>query len=137
MVKNLGNSYAPLRSNQMTKLEYNPNDSEINVSKMSRNDIEFNSINAKCEYLETLNSNLVQENNKLKYQIGAGMHKTSMTDHKTSQDTITRSHKDHLLKIKSDYDAMIEETKYSCQREYERLNSEWLEKESELLARLN
>jgi hypothetical protein len=83
MVQNLGNSYIAKRNHQIRHVEYNP-DSDVNVSKSSRHDGHYESIYAKCEYLETLNSNLIHENQKLKLDSGA-QHRMGMTDHKTSQ----------------------------------------------------
>ena len=67
MVQNLGNNYIATRNNNVRKIEYNPNDSDTNLNGGEKHPNQaYNTIYAKCEYLETLNSNLVEENKKLK-----------------------------------------------------------------------
>ena len=70
MVQNLGNNYVATRNN-IKKIDYNPNDSDSNFkimddSRDGRNQQLYNTAYTKCKYLEALNSNLVEENKKLK-----------------------------------------------------------------------
>lgn len=66
MVQNLGNSYVAPKKNDNTKIiEYDCTESQPS----NYNSNELQAIYSKCEYLETLNQNLVSENAKLKLQL--------------------------------------------------------------------
>lgn len=66
MVQSLGNHYIENRvNNEPTKIvEYEATESQYSV-----NNEEIHILTSKCQYLETLNQNLVNENDKLKKQV--------------------------------------------------------------------
>jgi len=65
MVQNLGNSYSDNKVDGSKTMGYDASETQTSGC----NDLNLNSILVKCEYLETLNQNLVSENSKLKQQL--------------------------------------------------------------------
>ena len=150
-MQSLGNSYVKNYQeggsfNDAASEAYNERRRSTNyLSGNERND--YQSLLKKCEYLESVNRGLKSENIKLKLQLEKEQvsNKSSRSKLRGSWgklislnnlENLSKSPRNHISQIKSDFQNLLEETTKEHQRRVESIRKDFANKESELREKL-
>lgn len=144
MVENLGYSFK--NKNQPTEdtkiVEYEATESQYSVHNESQ------ALISKCEFLESQNSSLVEENQKLKQQVEGQKREIKQLEvdlksvslgrvHSAIfQKSGTKSNKGHVKKIKRDFEKLLEQSKVDFERKEAELIENFAKKEEDLVTEI-